>query len=371
MEHELAASERALCTRLRGLAVTLTPAIVTAARRHRVHLLLAASLTPAERVTTLGAQLVRDLTVAAALDEWRADDTRLLLDALARAGAATLVLKGAAFAHTLYETPQLRPRLDLDLLVRRESLDDAERALAEAGWMRPTERDAELGEPQRHYVKQGSDGRPSHVDVHWKIAIPRAFGESLSFDDLDARAMPIPALGHAARTLCRSDALLVACMHRVAHHNDGIDLLWLWDIHLLVEWLSPADRLDFAARAGRMGMSAVCVRGVGLAADLFGTHAGAETIRELEAHRVSGDEPSARFIGGVRPVAVLADDLRTLGWDGRLRLLGEHLFPSRAYMRVRYPGWPKVALPLAYIVRIAAGAPRWFRRDTMGGARRS
>ena len=66
-------------------------------------------------------------------------------------------------------------------------------------------------------------------------------------------------------------------------------------------------------------------------------------------------EPSSRFLGGFRLITVLGSDLSTLPWRARMQLIGEHLFPSRAYMRARYPLCPSVLLPFAYVGRIARG----------------
>src|SRR5262245_11023153 len=97
----LAESELQLCRRLAGVGAELTPAMAAAARRHRVHRLLAASLKSDERATAEGARLARDLTVAAALDGWRGEETRRLLADLHAARVDVLVLKGTALAHTV------------------------------------------------------------------------------------------------------------------------------------------------------------------------------------------------------------------------------------------------------------------------------
>ena len=73
---------------------------------------------------------------------------------------------------------------------------------------------------------------------------------------------------------------------------------------------------------------------------------------------------SASFAGRrMRKLDVLISDLRALsGWPSRLRLLREHIFPPRAYMRAAYgtttDGW----LPVLYIWRVARGAAQWCRR---------
>lgn len=355
------ALDRRLAARLAGGAVELTEPLAAAARRHRTHLLLAASLSPEERATAIGNQLARELTIAAALNAWRDEETRRLLAALSHDGIDVLVMKGSALAHTLYAEPHLRPRLDVDLLLGRDALERAERVVTAEGWTHPVERAAEVAEPQRHYVKDGPGGSLYHLDVHWRIAIPQAFGDALSFHELAQRSVPVPQLGASARTLSPVDALLLACVHRVAHHADAIDLLWLRDIHLLVEHLTAEERVELPARAQRASIVAVTRRGLALAADLFGTPHAAELLSGLAALPPQS-ESSADFLGGVRPVNALRLDLAALTWSARLALVAEHLFPAPAYMRARYPSVPPVLLPAAYVYRILSGAPRWFKR---------
>lgn len=364
----LSVGEQAVCRALSGVgAEPPTAALMDVAVRHRVHYLLAAGAwrdSPGD----LSAGLQRELRQAAAFDAWREQDLTGLLDALASAGIDVLLMKGSALAYQIYDTPHLRVRADTDVLIRRERLEAAERVLAAQGWSRPPENDFELAAAQRHYEKPAPASRRVHLDVHWRIANPRTFSEALSFDELSVRAVPVPALGHAARALGAVDALFLACLHRIAHHDDEIDLLWLWDIHLLVSRLSPDEEEAFVALAVRTAMTSVCVRGLELAASAFATQAAAPSAATMALRlRAAGDglsEPASRFIGGARPIATLRADLAHVsGWRMALRLLGERVVPSRQYMRALYPRWPRALLWLAYLDRLVRGTPKWFRRS--------
>jgi hypothetical protein len=312
----------------------------------------------------LGTALQRELRQAAAFDAWSERDLTGLLDALASGGIDALLMKGAALAYLIYDASHLRVRVDTDLLIRREQLDAAERVLAAQGWSRPPESDLELAGAQRHYQKPGPASRRLHLDVHWRIANPRTFSDALSFDEISARAVPVPALGLAARAPGTVDAVFLACLHRVAHHDDEVDLLWLWDIHLLVPRMSPEDQEAFVALAVRTAMTGVCVRGLDLAANAFATPEAATMASRLRAEGDGAAEPASRFLGGARPIATLHADLtRVSKWGAALRLLGERVVPSRRYMRALYPRWPRMLLWLAYLDRLMRGTPKWFRRS--------
>ena len=359
----LSAGEQAVCRTLSGVAEPLTPALLEVARRHRVHYLLAAGAWR-ESAGDAGAALQRELRQAAAVDAWREQDLTGLLDALASGGIDALLMKGAALAYMIYDAPHLRVRVDTDVLIRREQLEAAERVLAAQGWHRPPESDLELAGAQRHYEKPAPASGRVHLDVHWRIANPRTFSDALSFEEISVRAVPVPELGPAARALGTLDALLLACLHRVAHHNDEVDLLWLWDIHLLVSRLPADEEEAFVALAVRTKMTSVCVRGLELAASAFATEPAATLASRLRAAGDGSSEPASRFIGGVRPITTLGADLTSVSsWRMALRLLGERVVPSRHYMRALYPRWPRALLWLAYLDRLVRGTPKWFRRS--------
>lgn len=358
------AAHNALCAVLQGQDAPISEAVVEAARRHRIHLVLAQARGGRVQDESLRAALSSDLRQAAIADLLRERILRRLLADLAAAGVNALLLKGAGLAYTLYGEPHLRPRGDVDLLIRRTDLGAADRALIAGGWRRAVEHSGERVTTQRHYVLGGTPPIAEQLDVHWKIAVPQIFGDALAFDELAARAVPIAVLGPDARTLSPPDALFLACLHRVAHHQDAIDLLWLWDIHLLASSLSDPERALLIGLAAERSMRAVCARGLELASACFATPRAGDLLAALRHATADPAEPSVRFLGGrLRQVDVLRGDLATLeGWRARVALVGGHMFPNAAYMKSMYPRWPAAALPFAYVHRILRGAPKWFRR---------
>jgi hypothetical protein len=359
-----AVAHDALCAVLKGRNAPISEAVVDAARRHRIHLVLAQSGGGRVQDDSVRAALTADLRQAAIADLLREPILRRLLADLAAAGVNVLLLKGAGLAYTVYGEPHLRPRGDVDLLIRRTDLEAADRALVASGWLRAVEQSSERVTTQRHYVLGGRPPIAEQLDVHWKIAVPQIFGDAIAFDELAARAVPIAVLGADARTLSPPDALFLACLHRVAHHQDVIDLLWLWDIHLLASGLSDPERALFTGLAEARSMRAVCARGLELASACFATPRAGDLVAALRPAAADPAEPSVRFLGGgLRQVDVLRGDLATLkGWRARVAMVGGHMFPNAAYMKSIYPRWPAAALPLAYLHRIVRGAPKWFRR---------
>jgi hypothetical protein len=326
--------------------------------------LLASALAGCDRLVDRSARerAVRCLRTAAVGEMIRHRALCELADACARDGVRALLIKGAGLAYTVYPIAHLRPSCDTDVLIREEDLERAERMLDRIGYGRVREPDVQAAGMQRHYVRRGDHGFDHFIDLHWRIVNRHVFASALTFDDAWRRSQGVERLCAAARTLATSDALLLACIHRVAHHDDEDDLVWLWDIHLLAHAMTPAENDALAARAAASGMRAVVGRGLDLAHARFGT---AIDPRLLSALRAPGpEEPAARLIGGgSRQVDLVLSDLAALpSFRTRARLVYEHLFPNRAYIRAKYERWPVVLLPLAYVDRIARGASKWLRR---------
>jgi hypothetical protein len=313
---------------------------------------------------------VRDLLTRlyreeAILEPFRREEVARVLEALAAAGVKALVFKGTALAYTCYPDPALRPRLDTDLLIRREDVDRASRVFERLGCTRTLRPAGELVTHQFTYVS-AQHGLEIAFDVHWKLADPQAFADLFSFEELEREARPVPALARAAMTLGDEHALLVACMHRVAHHYDHDILIFLYDIDLLARRLdrSAWDRVSAMATAKRIRQ--VTLRGLDLASTLLGTPVPSEVRAALggtgSPAGSPGDEPSSAYLAsGLRRVDILRSDLRRLGWRGRLKLLREHLLPAPTYVLRSYGRTRRETLPFLYLIRIVRGASGWFR----------
>ena len=356
------AEREQLCDLLRDLrptAVPVTQAVIELAREEGLHILLADRLRPPA--------LEDERRAAAVIGAAREAELRTLLEALAEAGVRPILIKGCALAYTHYPRPELRPRDDTDLMILESDREAVARTAASLGYLRPPETEGELITAQVHFYKRDRAGIVHALDVHWGISNVRAFAGALSYDELARDAIPLPALGASARGASAMHALLIACLHRVAHHADSANLLWLYDIHLLARGRDP-DAAAFAALASGRGMRAVCVRSLTLADEAFGG-IDPSWIAALSIPDTAGNpEPSAAFLEGPLSLAgILKADLKaTPGWSTRARLVREHLFPPRAFMFERYETRRAAALPFLYLHRIVSGAPKWLRHGRRG-----
>ncbi len=352
-----------------GPEETGAAAFLDAARRHGLHLVVAARLHEAGVLEAwpraIAEALARERHAGVIVEDVRRAELRGVLARLAELGIAALLFKGTPLAYTCYPEPWQRPRVDTDVLVRERDRAAVVRALEERGYRRTPLVDGSRVMRQAEYRREDRAGIPHALDVHWRVSNTALFAETLDFDELLDAARPVSALGEAARTLDPRHHLLVACLHRVAHHGTTPRLVWDYDVHLLVTSMAADARDAFARLAVERRVAALCAHEIARAHERFATSAATAGSDLLERLRPAAREPSADFLHpSRRRIGRLATDLRWQpGWRERAALVWQHLFPSAAYMRAACPGARRAWLPALYLRRIVAGAGRWLRRD--------
>jgi hypothetical protein len=271
-------------------------------------------------------------------------------------------MKGSSLAYDVYLDPAWRVRSDVDVLVRAGDRASVRSLLHELGYVSFTAVSGEWAVSQFQCERVVAPGLRHLCDVHWKIVNRLRVADAVRFDELAGAAIPLPTLGPAARGLGRMHALWLACVHRAVHHYDQDTLLWLYDVHLLVEALDAAGVEQLVALAERTGVRRICLRALLLARTRFGTRIPAAVLAALEAAPV--DEPSVVFLDrGIRPIDVLRDDLRALpGWRAKLTLINEHVFPDAGYMRASYAPGSSAPLVWLYLSRLITGVRKWLAR---------
>jgi Uncharacterised nucleotidyltransferase len=283
---------------------------------------------------TVRTELAAAVRAAAARELARGAEICGVLDAMAARGIQPLVMKGAALAYSVYPFPAARPSNDTDLLVREQEVDEARRVMQDRGY-RETPQCSELF--SQFEVQKADRLGVAHVfDIHWNISAHPVFATALTYDELVERAVPVPLLGRHALAFGLVDALLLACIHPVMHHQNVERLLWLDDVHLLASKCSSADLDQFVDLARRKRMAAVSAHSLQRAQQVFRTRIPPSVYLKLAA--VEACETSAEYLQPNRRWhQELASSVRVLtGWKERAALVRKVLFPSAHYMRGVY-----------------------------------
>jgi hypothetical protein len=219
---------------------------------------------------------------------------------------------------------------------------------------------------QRSYVKRSGDRALLHVyDVHWRISNRAAVVHSKAFDyaSCASRAVEIAALGPNARTLADEDALLLACVHLMAHHAHDQRLIWLYDIHLLVAAMDGTRFRGFATLAEETGFAAVCKDAIRRSCGFFDTRS-ADAAAWCEGPGSAGGAAALSIrLGYVTASGVLWSNLRALpSWGERARYVVQTAWPSPSYMRRRYAVDRPWKLPYYYLKRLVRAFAKLGRR---------
>jgi hypothetical protein len=297
--------------------------------------------------------------IAVLTDAVRVRELVGVLRALDDAGGMPLVFKGAALAHTHYAESWQRPRADADLLVAPESRDRVFAVLRRLGYQQPTFISGDLVMYQAPFDRVDHLGIEHVLDIHWRIANPQVVSQVLRHDELVARSSILRVEDYAVRIPSPVDSLLIACVHRAAHHPDVEQRHWIEDIHLLASGLGRSEWQAFTALAANRSVRTICLQGLKRAAVLFQTALPPDVLTALSA---GASETSAVFARtGVRPVDHLVADLHLLGPAGAARLLREHLFPPVRYMQAKYGVTSRAWLPAYYAARALNGIRKWWR----------
>jgi hypothetical protein len=178
-----------------------------------------------------------------------------ILDALDRAGIRAMPLKGAALIDTVYSDPALRPMADLDVLVPRSRLDEANSVLAALGYRYRTPI-REINEPewmQEHHRHDSPLVDPDglvKVELHYHV-VKGAPVERFDLDGFWERGRPM-APGSPHFRPSPDDLVLHACIHftydrmstSIAALGQLADVAWILDREA-IDW----DRLIGNARS--------------------------------------------------------------------------------------------------------------------------
>src|SRR5262249_31718589 len=109
---------------------------------------------------------------AATVDLLRERELKRLMAAFAADGIDALIFKGSQLAYTHYPRPDLRPRVDTDILIPADQRPAAHTTLARLGYRSIDKVSGELVVGQSLHVKE-RDGLLVHeVDLHWRVASP-------------------------------------------------------------------------------------------------------------------------------------------------------------------------------------------------------
>jgi len=266
-----------------------------------------------------------------------------------------LLLKGEALARTHYAAPGVRTRGDCDLFFDLREIVEARQAVLDAG-LRIV---SPVYKSHQFTVRRPVKGHDViEFDVHSRILNHPRYARVLSFDEAFNNSVPVPGLS-TSRALHPVDALLHACLHRVANKRHDPDrLIWIYDIHILVDQMTVADLREFAKKVMKKNVQIECLEGLLIAQDCFHTNIPREVVEDLMGHEASSYAAWRRRFAHSN-LSLLIDDFRVLpSFRSRWGLLRELFFPSSDSLMRRYKKTNRMWLPYLYLNQVLGGIVR-------------
>ena len=295
----------------------------------------------------------------AALELARKNELMRMLASMEENEIHPLLFKGSALGYSLYPAPGMRPRSDHDLLIAKADRSRVAALMKAAGYQPLFEVDADFLSAQTVFYKIDGMNIRHAFDVHWEITnLHGAFSRAFEYSHLMETARPIPALGDNARTLSNIDALLLACYHRAVHYAySGEFLIWLYDIHLLLQALADTEVDTLMDRSRTLEIVSVCKDAIITAREWFNTPITEEMVvwlNDPEAADVSSSLLQPGRDSGIKSHALMT--LKALpSWRERIGYLLQNLFPPVDYMMWRYHLKHKYQLLYYYCYRMLYG----------------
>ncbi len=286
-----------------------------------------------------------------------------ITEAFNQQAIASVVLKGAHLAATVYETIALRTMGDIDIMMHQADLPAAIQQIQALGY-RPIEPLLAIEDylDYRHHLPPFvHPNAVATVEIHWTITSSiRTY--TISMDKLWLHRIPITVANVATHGFCPEHLLLHVCMHATYQHQLRQGVRFLCDIAEIVQRYGNA--LDWDAIT-QQAIAWKWQRGLFLALyatqKLLGAPIPASVLHSLN--------PTARVVADIPTLqAMLFPIDRTLTSDSspnflslytapqlsaRLRLIQQRLFLPRKLLAVIYNVAPQSPwLPFYYVVRI-------------------
>ena len=222
-----------------------------------------------QKVTQILAAARRESTHQRTRALWEAEMARR---ALAPLGIPAILLKGTAFHAANLMAAEGRSVGDLDILVPRERIGEAEAALIAAGWERMKEAGGYDDDYYRRWMHELPPlihrDRDRMIDVHHTILPPTA----RPTPDAAALIADSIALESGLRVLSPADMVIHAAAHLFADGDLAGGLRNLWDIDRLLRAFDSADfRRTLAERADLHQLRRAVALALRLAARLYGS----------------------------------------------------------------------------------------------------
>jgi hypothetical protein len=333
------------------------PLLVRTAERHGIAPLAFASIKKCNLLNVAPASAIEALRMAylraSVANRFAFQELSQVIDRFQRDSISVIVLKGGALALTLYDDPALGPMGDLDLLIPRESVDCAMRALIERGYVASGEMTrgfAEKFTAEQSFLRM--DKRPSQIDLHWHAFTAPYYFERIPMDWFWRRTTEIEVNGHRGFSFSPTAQLLYLSAHYMLH--DYRRFIWSYDLALLVERCGSQIDWDEAAHgATEFALSQLLCEALSEVSEQWRVEIPATVLERLRAAKTPWKGRMVfAALGAGGGGEMLMSGLGLRGVRKRLLYWLSVTLPAPRYMRARYQVRNRALVLLCYLWRL-------------------
>ena len=210
-----------------------------------------------------------------------------ITQALDENGIQSIAYKGPALAVLAYGDTALRRFVDLDLMVRRENVQQAAEVLATRGYHAAksltSDQEALLLQTQ-HNLQFVSDSRVV-VELHWQVS-SHLFASSVTAEELWNNLETVRVSGFPVKSFSTEDLLFSLCVHGSRHLWER--LAWIADVAHLLQVRPEIDWSALVSRAQMANAERMFLLGLYLASDLLHSQLPDIVLKKISQDKVIG-----------------------------------------------------------------------------------
>tara|TARA_R110001583_G_scaffold1285_1_gene10541 strand:+ start:9307 stop:10434 length:1128 start_codon:yes stop_codon:yes gene_type:complete len=272
-----------------------------------------------------------------------------------------VVLKGFSLAKQVYSEPAIRPKTDIDIIIKENDSEKVKEFFLSRGYINPRGWEPKAIINQFSYKKELGKGINVYFDIHLKISNSKPIENILNYNELLKTANTEAITG--INLVNKPYALIHAAFHLLGHKSAGdmVKLIWYYDIHLLLKTLTENDKEALLTIIQKTGLANIISHTLNLTTQFFASTQATDLL-----HKVKGipfDSNYDYLLGNSSGVKGLLLTLKaTKGLREKVDVIKETVLPPAAEIYVKYGKNTKWPLSILYLRRLISGTVKHLKK---------
>jgi len=273
--------------------------------------------------------MLTDQYAEAAYELIKLNEVRRVCNYINQVQLRFLFLKGTHYAYQYYENPHVRPRLDNDIFIEEQEIENILEIFARLGY----EEIPQLNVFNERLVSRTDQtGLEHNWDIHFKLSNRSYFSNFFNFSKVYERKQTILRLGLHCYGLCPVDALIYSAIHDLAHHHNSNDTATLTDLFRIWSQMNQTEKTEVGELSQNLRLNEVLIQKLMLAHELNGVQF------SLNSNSSQKNTPFViqRSMKGIKFAEILFWDFVYLSsWKQRFQFAQEFLWPNSKYFGLK------------------------------------